>query len=206
MNNLEALMACLLSPDFDDIVACFGADTTRGTSTAGKAVNGKTRRSPQERAFKAARKAVREGNLAALTGLVKSPKQANWYASDRAWCLLDEAVKADSPAMVQWLLEHGANPNMLFLHDKPFDLSKGPVKGTYFSPFASAITHGNKQIVELMLAHGADINLPVIYEHEDDWVACRYLAEQHGMWPCIEAFLIGQVASVTNTASDAKRL
>jgi hypothetical protein len=206
MSDLETLLACLLGDDFEDMVACFGADAERAKSQVCNPVNAKARRSPQERAFKAAKRAVREGDFAALGKMIKSPRQANWYASDRAWCLLDEAIKSGSLAMVQWLLERGANPNTLFRGDRLYDLSLGPVTGIYFSPFASAISAGSQQMVECMLAYGADINLPVVYEDDDDNTTCAYLAEKFGMWPCVEAFLIGQSASAAEAVSNSTRL
>lgn len=206
MSDIETLLTGLLGQDFNEIMACFVGDAARGTSTATKPANGKKRRSPQERAFKAAKAAVREGDLIALSRLVKKPSQANWYAHDCAWCLLDEAVKAGSVAMVQWLLEKGANPNTLFYRDKPYDRSQGVAPGFYFSPFASAIRNGDQQIVQLMLAHGADIDLPFVCEADGDYSTCRHIAEQHGMWPCIEAYLLGQAANAATAVGDAKRI
>jgi ankyrin repeat protein len=205
-SNLVDLMVYLLGDSASELLPCLGADEARSKSPARESGRGKPRRSPQERAFKAAKKAVQEGNLNALSRLVKTASQANWYASDRAWCLLDEAVKSRSPAMVKWLLEKGANPNTLFFRDKQYDLSKGVVPGGYFSPFATAISNAEKQIVELMLDHGADINLPVVYEDESDHTTCRDLAQESGIWPWIEAYLIGKAVGDTEAASHAKRL
>ena len=206
MSDLEILLACLLGPDSEEMMSLFGADAARAGSPASKHSGGKTRRNPQQRAFKSARKAVREDDFVALSKLVKSSSQANWYASDRAWCLLDEAVKSGSSAMVQWLLEKGANPNTLFLGDKRYDLSQGLVPGIFFSPFATAISKGDKPIVQLMLTHGADIYLPIVYENKDDYSTCRDIAEMSGMWPFIEAFLIGQAANDAVAASNPKRI
>lgn len=218
MSNLENLLSSLMGADFNSVMACISADAASAKSHASKPRQGKKRRSPQERSFKAARKAVRECNIQALKRLVKTPAQANWYSSERAWCLLDEAVKSGSAAMVQWLLEKGANPNTLFFQDKPYDLSEGLESGLYYSPFASAIASGDKQLIQLMLTHGADIDLPVHYvkenidveEVEDQEEAylttCRELAQQHGIWPWIEGLIIGQAVGDGNAASAAKRL
>lgn len=110
MNNLVDLMVYLLGEDATELLPGLGANEARSKSPARESGQGKPRRSPQERAFKAAKKAVRQGNFVALSGLIKSPSQANWYASDTAWCLLDEAVKACSTAMVKWLLEKARIP------------------------------------------------------------------------------------------------
>lgn len=205
MNNLVDLMVSLLGKDVIELLPALGANEARSKSPARESGKGKPRRSPQERAFKAATKAVRAGNFVALSGLIKSPKQANWYASDRAWCLLDEAVKAGSKGMVKWLLENGANPNTLFLHDKPYDIRKGCVRGWYFSPFASAMKSQNIEMVSMMLAHGADLNLPVVWESLDDNTTCRDLAVQDGFWPSVEAIVIAQTLPSSQTGG-TKRL
>ena len=94
---------------------------------------------------------MRQGNFVALSGLIKSPSQANWYASDTAWCLLDEAVKSGSVPMVKWLLEKGANPNTLFMNGKPYDIRKGIVRGWYFSPFASAMKNKIRPFMQVSI-------------------------------------------------------
>lgn len=192
MSNLDDLLVSLMGTDMAELLSCLGANETRSKSTVSESGKGKPRRTPQERAFKAAKKAVREGNFVALSRLIKSPKQANWYASDKAWCLLDEAVKAGSTAMVKWLLEKGANPNTLFMHDKPYDIRKGIVPGWYFSPFSSAMNCQNEQMVSMMLAYGADLNLPVVWESLDDNTTCRDMAVENGFWPSVEAIVIAQ--------------
>lgn len=205
MSNLGDLLMSLMSSDVYELLSCIGLNEARSKSPARESGKGKPRRSPQERAFRAATKAVRAGNFVALSGLIKSSKQANWYASDRAWCLLDEAVKSGSTTMVNWLLEKGANPNTLFLHDKPYDIRKGIVRGWYFSPFASAMKSQNEQMVSMMLAHGADLNLPVVWESLDDNTTCRDLAVDDGFWPSVEAIVIAQSLPSSQTGS-TKRL
>jgi hypothetical protein len=205
MRNLDDLLVGLMGTDFVELLSCIGANEARSRSPVSGSGKGKPRRSPQARGFKAAKKAVREGDFVALSGLIKSPKQANWYASDRAWCLLDEAVKAGSATMVKWLLEKGANPNTLFMHDKPYDIRKGIVSGWYFSPFASAMKLQNMEMVSMMLAHGADLSLPVVWDSLDDNMTCRDLAVEDGFWPSVEAIVLAQSLPSSQTGN-TKRL
>lgn len=205
MNDFEKLMAELMGPEYDELMMLLGSDRTPWEPTAGKSSIGKTRRSPQERSFDVAIKAVREGNFATLGRLIKSPREANWYATDKAWCLLDDAVKSGSPAMVQWLLNEGANPNTLFRYDKPYDFRKGIVPGWYFSPFATAMKSKNEGMISLMLAHGADLNLPVIWESPEDNTTCRDVAVADGFWPSVEAIVIAQ-SLPSSQAGKTKRL
>ena len=205
MSKLDDLLVSLMGMDMVELLSCLGANEARSKSTVRESGKVKPRRTPQERAFKAAKKAVREGNLVALSRLIKSPKQANWYASDKAWCLLDEAVKAGSTAMVKWLLEKGANPNTLFMHEKPYDIRKGIVPGWYFSPFATAMNYQNEQMVSMMLSHGADLNLPIVWESLDDNTTCRDLAVDDGFWPSVEAIVIAQSLPSSQTGG-TKRL
>ena len=205
MSNLDDLLVSMIGKDLFEFLSFIGADEARSNSQARESGKGKQRQSPQERAFRAARKAVREGDFVALSRLIKSPKQANWYSSDTAWCLLDEAVKAGSAPMIKWLLEKGANPNTLFMHDKPYDIRKGIVRGWYFSPFASAMKFQNLEMVSMMLAHGADLNLPVVWESLDDNTTCRDLAVEDGFWPSVEAIVLAQSLPSSQTGG-TKRL
>lgn len=202
---LDYLLFSVMGTGRVESLSSIGANEARPKSTLRESGKGKSRRTPQERAFKAAKKAVRDDNFVALSMLIKSPKQANWYASDKAWCLLDEAVKAGSTTMVKWLLENGANPNTLFMHDKPYDIRKGVARGWYFSPFASAMKLQNEQMVSMMLAQGADLNLPVIWESPEDNTTCRDLAVTDGFWPTVEAIVIAQSLPAAQTGN-VKRL
>jgi len=139
-------------------------------------------------AFEAAKEAIRADDFAALSKLVSNPKQANWHAEKQAWSLLDEAVKNQSVPMVNWLLDKGANPNTLFLEDRPFAAHKRPRPGMYFSPLATAIDMRYLDIALLLLDRGAKLSLPTVWLEEDDNVSCRELAEDRGMWPSITAF------------------
>ena len=205
MSKLDDLLVSLMGMDMVELMSCLGANEARSKSTVSESGKGKPRRSPQERAFKTAKKAVWEGNIAVLNRLIKSPNQANWYACNTAWCLLDEAVKSGSATMVKWLLEKGANPNTLFMHDKPYDIRKGIVPGIYFSPFASAMKSHNEQMVSMMLAHGADLNLPVVWESLDDNTTCRDLAVDDGFLSRVEAIVLAQSLPSSQTGG-TKRL
>lgn len=210
MDDFDDLMECMCDDmaDLKQLLACGSAEVNRSKSKAVNHGNGKTRLTRREQhanAFQEAKRAVRKEDFEALAALVKTEKQANWHASDVGWCLLDEAVKAGSVAMVQWLLEMGANPNTLFLNDKPYAHRKRIVSGWYFSPLASAIKFKDASIISLMLAHGADLSLPVIWHDEDDNMTCRDVAEEDGLWPTIEALMIGQSLPIAQP-SNTKRL
>lgn len=150
-----------------------------------------TRKEKRKADFETALLAISNGNLAGLGKLVRTTKEANWRRPDQAWCLLDEAVDAKSSEMVQWLLAMGADPNTLFCADRLISAQHATAPAFYFSPFASAISNGQTAIVQLMLARGASLDLPYCISDEGT-ATCRDLAIEKGMWPTIEAFLIGQ--------------
>ena len=156
--------------------------------------------------FESAKRAIRDEDVASLSKLVATPKQANWHAEKLAWSLLDEAVKANSVLMVQWLLDKGANPNTLFFQDQPCRVHKFPRPGMYFSPLAQAIDMRHEEIVLLLLARGAKLSLPTVWIEADDNVSCRELAEDRGMWPSIEAHLLSQSVASASATRNAPRL
>jgi hypothetical protein len=59
-----------------------------------------TRKEMDRAAIEQAIAAIAFGDMVTLAKLVKTKKQANWRRPDRAWCLLDEAVKRGSASMV----------------------------------------------------------------------------------------------------------
>ena len=212
MDELDETMECMCDNDFDlaQFFACGPAEVNRSKSgpRSGNAGNKrKTRRQQRMEDFETARSAVRIGDFAALSKLVTNEKQANWFAGQRGWCLLDEAVKYASVPMVQWLLAKGANPNTLFLDDQPYDFRQAPRPGMYFSPFAAAIRMGHEEIAVLLLARGARLSIPVLWFAEGVNTTCLELAETHGMSPCIEAYLISQsIGTVATTRRNTQRL
>lgn len=156
---------------------------------------------------KAAFKAVRQGDHAAATSLIRTPAAANYRLPDRGWCLLDEAVKAGSVAMVQLLLSRGANPNTLFLNDQPFAPVSPYPDGLYFSPFATAINEGKLDIFELLLRHGASLDLPYWGHQNGAPHTCLDLAMDSEFWPQLEASMLAvEVAAKSGSSSVSKRL
>lgn len=76
-----------------------------------------------------------------------SARDANVNAVDKhGLTSLHYATLADNPDAVIWLLNHGANANCR-------DTEAGE------SPLILAAAQGHKEVVELLLAHGADVNL-----------------------------------------------
>ena len=168
----------------------------RQPAKPGKRKNGRTKAiktTPQVTEVEKAFDAIKRGDLAGLDKAVTTAEQANWLREGKTWCLLDEAVRCQSPPIVAWLLDKGANPNMLFRNDHLHNhLLDAVIPGLYFSPLAAAIHYGLRDIVVLLLAHGASLGLPVWYEESDGLVTCQDMAVKSGLWPCIEAMLIGQ--------------
>jgi hypothetical protein len=196
--------------DLKQLICSGVAALIRSKSSGKRRTSGnqhKTRRQQFQDDFEAAKTAIKLGDLSTVRKMIKTKKQADWYDPERAWCLLDEAVKVGSSEIVEWLLDKGANPNTLFYKEKPYDIRKGICGGMYFSPFASAIEAKQDSIIRLLLAHGADLNLPVISYGGAGVGTCRDLAEEHGMLHCVEAQLISQaVGADGKDARNSKRL
>lgn len=152
-------------------------------------------------------KAIRDGDMATLMRMVRTPKEANWYREGWAWCLLDEAVRAQSASMVDWLCQQGADPNTLFFSDRRIALHRATKPGMYFSPFAASISECLDDLVLVMLKHGASLDMPYLIDGSDV-STCGDLAKEKGAWHTVESFLIGQaVDRPTNvSATPSKRL
>lgn len=211
MNDIFELNECVCEniEDLDHLLACGIEDAMRSKSRSILPKLDKqrlTRREQQVQWFEMAKQAVRMGDPWLLGSMIKTPKQANGYASDTAWSLLDEAVKVSSSQSVKWLLQHGANPNTLFWRDKLYDHRKGVEPGWYFSPFASAIRLQNQEVIKLMMGYGADLNLPVVCAGDRTITTCGGMAKDCGMWPQIEAILISQSLPATTASSNTQRL
>ena len=205
---LKAGLIVLANCEFDK-QAGFASPVQRSNSDSSRRVPAGHRKTNSElRAedFEAAKRAIRNEDFASLSKLVATPKEANWHAEKLAWSLLDEAVKANSVLMVQWLLDKGANPNTLFFQDQPCRDHEFTRPGMYFSPLAQAIDMRHVEIVLLLLARGAKLSLPTVWLEADDNVSCRELAEDRGMWPSIEAHLISQSVAPASATRHAPRL
>lgn len=159
---------------------------------------------PVEQAFDA----IKRGDLADLAKLVTTVEQANWLREGKAWCLLDEAVRCQSLSMVRWLLDKGANPNMLFRNDHQHNHLCGvATPGLYFSPLATAIREGLEEIVVLLLTRQASLDLPIWFDSKDGIRTCRDMIVETPMWPNIEAELIAQeIANAVPAPRNAKRI
>lgn len=139
-------------------------------------------------------KAVRDDDIVTLSRLVRTPKEANWYREGWSWCLLDEAVRAQSASMVDWLCQHGADPNTLFFSDRCISLNRATRPGMYFSPFTASISACLDDLMLVMLKHGASLDMPYLID-VGNVATCRDLAREKGAWPIVESFLIGQSTS-----------
>lgn len=212
MDELDETMECMCDNSFDmaQFFACGAPAVNRSKSPPklrGAEKLRKTRRQQRAEYFEVAKTAVRLGDLATLSKLVSTQKQANWHAQHRGWSLLDEAVKCASAPMVQWLLDKGANPNTLFFNDQPHAVRLTRQPGWYFSPFATAIQMGHEEITLMLLARGAELSLPVDWLEDGKNITCRDLVEERGMWPCIESYLISQsVGTVVANTREKQRL
>jgi len=158
-----------------------------------------TRKKMDSAAIEQAIAAIAAGDQVALTKLVKTKKQANWHRPDRAWCLLDEAVRRGSTSMVDWLLAKGANPNTLFKRDRPISQRNATEEGWYFSPFASSISDENSEIAALMIKAGASLDLPCDIDDEYGNTTCQDKIDDCELWPAIEAWLIAWSSPVVGT-------
>lgn len=136
-------------------------------------------------------KAIRDGDMATLTRLVRMPKEANWYREGWSWCLLDEAVRAQSVPMADWLCQRGADPNTLFFSDRRISLNRATKPGMYFSPFVASISSCLDDLMLVMLTHGASLDMPYVIDG-GEVSTCRDLAREKGAWPIVESFVIGR--------------
>jgi ankyrin repeat protein len=167
----------------------------------------KTNQKPSAK-VQAAFEAVRSNDFSAAANLIRTPAEANYCMPARGWCLLDEAVKAGSEAMVRWLLARGANANTLFLNDRPCVPHPPYPSGLYFSPLATAINEAKVEIAELLLRSGASMDLPYWGHENGSYHTCFDLATDSEVWPLLEARLIAAEVPETdgpNTAT-SKRL
>lgn len=155
---------------------------------------------------KAAFEAVREGDAEKLSRLVRMPKQANWRLPERAWCLLDEAVKSGSLAMVEWLVNHGANANTIVVDDRLFSAGDLCAPVLYFSPLATAIHDGKMEIAEFLLRNGAALDAPCWSFADGARQTCFDMAVALGLWPQLEATLIASGALQAAAIQRPKRL
>jgi len=109
--------------------------------------------------IRAAFSAIHDGDLARLSAIVRTKRQANWLSPSRlGWSLLDAAVAKRAASTVEFLLSKGADPNTLF---------RGRIRvrvavedGEYWSPLFRAILYQDAEIVSLFLDAGASLNLP----------------------------------------------
>jgi len=175
-----------------------GSELSESMHTTGNPAQRITRKQQERQEIETAISAIMAGDLPVLATLVTTKKQANWHRPDEGWCLLDQAVRSGSVAIVGWLLDMGACPNTLFFKDRPIAMHKAQEFGLYFSPFASAIHLGQTEIVILILRAGASLDLPLFIDEEGQRTTCRDKSIEVGIWPVIEADLIEKETPVPN--------
>jgi len=77
--------------------------------------------------------------------------------------LLNLAITKSDLRLAEWLLGHGANPNAR---------SSNPKVKPNLTPYENAMLHGEKEIAELLLRHGAAPREPVLDEEQRFLGAC----------------------------------
>ena len=106
--------------------------------------------------------AIEAGNTATLGQIVTTAERANWQLPKcPRYDLLIHAVIHRDYGAVEFLLESGANPNVVFCDCECIDDYEGLLEGHYVSALTLAINHQDSALVRLLLARGASLALPI---------------------------------------------
>lgn len=106
--------------------------------------------------------AIEDDNSITLGGIVKTDEQANLQLpSCPRHDLLVHAVRHRSHGAVELLLDRGANPNVVFCDCERIDDYESLLEGHYVSALMLAVNLSEAGLVQLLLARGADLHLPI---------------------------------------------
>ena len=87
--------------------------------------------------------AIRENNLADVKQFLISGNNINKFYSSKQYTLLHYAIKNNQPVIVEYLLEKGANIELLFEEQ---------------TPLMYAVKMQHLEIADILIRHGADVN------------------------------------------------
>lgn len=106
--------------------------------------------------------AIEDHDSIILGRIVQTDEQANWQLpSCPRYDLLVHAVRNRSHRTVELLLDRGANPNVVFCDCERIDDYESLLEGHYVSALMLAVNLSEGGLVQLLLARGADLNLPI---------------------------------------------
>jgi hypothetical protein len=147
--------------------------------------------------------AIQAGDQKKLSSIVKTRAQANWLSpAGRGNSLLMHALGSDEPQIVRWLLQKGANLNILFYEDgrRPVVLKQGQgyAEGNYRSPLSTAIHYAEIEIIAELLERGADLSLPITVDYKFGNTTCSDLLTRYD--------IEGEVQAIRDAMQIAKSL
>lgn len=106
--------------------------------------------------------AIEDDDFMVLGQIVKTSEQANWQlTSCPRYDLLVHAVRNRSYGVAKVLLDRGANPNVVFCDCERIDDYECLLEGHYVSALMLAINLQDPELVRLLLARGASLDLPI---------------------------------------------
>ena len=154
--------------------------------------------------------AIEEGNTAALGQIVTTAERANWQLPKcPRYDLLIHAVIHCDYGVVELLLERGANPNVVFCDCECIDDYEGLLEGHYVSALMLAINHQDSELVRLLLARGASLDLPIFVFWDGTRETCGDRIDSTGnvaMQAAAEKWLLQQEVSDDEVDEGSRRL
>ena len=154
--------------------------------------------------------AIEEGNTAALGQIVTTAERANWQLPKcPRYDLLIHAVIHRDYGVVDLLLERGANPNVVFCDCECIDDYEGLLEGHYASALMLAINHQDSELVRLLLARGASLDLPIFVFWDGTRETCGDRIDSTGnvaMQAAAEKWLLQQEVSDDEVDERSRRL
>lgn len=153
---------------------------------------------------------IEAGNTAALGQIVTTAERANWQLPKcPRYDLLIHAVIHRDYGVVDLLLERGANPNVVFCDCECIDDYEGLLEGHYVSALMLAINHQDSELVRLLLARGASLDLPIFVFWDGTRETCGDRIDSTGnvaMQAAAEKWLLQQEVSDDEVDERSRRL
>ena len=153
---------------------------------------------------------IEAGNTAALGQIVTTAERATWQLPKcPRYDLLIHAVIHRDYGVVDLLLERGANPNVVFCDCECIDDYEGLLEGHYVSALMLAINHQDSELVRLLLARGASLDLPIFVFWDGTRETCGDRIDSTGnvaMQAAAEKWLLQQEVSDDEVDERSRRL
>lgn len=106
--------------------------------------------------------AIENDDIQTLRQIVSTAEQANWRLPEcPKWDLLLHAVSCQNTRAVEYLLETGANPDVVFCGCELIQDYDCLVEDHYKSALMLAINLGKDYLVSLLIDHGASPEIPI---------------------------------------------